>query len=128
MITADLRRAILAAVGPADDPRLRPGPVPGSYTSALPFRLGPGARRALAERLRSEPWVAGTDTTGNGYLTITVTHEALVGLATRIPRAGPACAASDALAGRTVPGPPGTDPATAPDWPSARAALAAQVT
>ena len=45
MITAGLRRAILAAAG-ADagsaedgDPLLRPGPAPGSYASHLPFRL-----------------------------------------------------------------------------------------
>ena len=46
----------------------------------------------------------------------------------RIARAGPACAASDALRGRTVPGHPETDLTAAPDWPSARAALAAQLT
>jgi len=126
MITAELRRAILAAVGPDHDPLLRPGPQPGSYTSSLPFRLNPETRQPLAARLQTEPWIA--TATVNGYLTVTVTHDALADLAVRIPHAGPACAASDALAGRTVPAPPDIDPTAAPDWPSARAALAAQLT
>ena len=139
MITAGLRRAILAAAGlPGADPLLRPGPGPGSYASSLPFRL---ARRgqdprdlaaALAARLAREPWVAAAQVTGPGFLTVTVTHDALAGLAVRIARAGPACAESDALRGRTVPVPtpePPTMPITgAPGWPQARAALAAQLT
>ncbi len=128
MITAELRRAILAVAGPDQDPLLRPGPEPGSYTSSLPFRLGPGPRQALATRLADEPWIAAAGITGPGYLTVTVTHDALAGLAVRVARAGPACAASDALHGRTVPGPAGADLTAAPDWPSARAALAAEVT
>jgi arginyl-tRNA synthetase len=130
MLTAELRRAILAAAGtPDDDPLLRPGPQPGSYTSSLPFRLAKGdpqkAARDLAASLSKEPWIANAEPTGPGYLTVTVTHDALAGLAVRIVRGGPACAASDALHGRTV---PGTDLAAAPGWPSARAALAAQLT
>src|SRR5580700_221778 len=126
MITAELRRAILAAAGHDHDPLLRPGPRPGSYTSSLPFRLPPGTRHALTARLRTEPWIAAAEI--NGYLTVTVTHDALATLAVRITRAGPACAASDALRGRTVPGPTAADLTAAPDWPSARAALAAQLT
>jgi len=105
MLTAGLRRAI-----GADDPQLRPGPVPGSYTSSLPFRLDPGdprtAAEGLAARLREQLWIAKAEVTG-------------------IAHAGPACAESDALAGRTV------DPArSAPveSWPQARAALAAELT
>ena len=105
---------------------------PGSYTSSLPLRLarrGPARRgRGPARRLAREPWIAAADLTGPGYLTVTVTHDALAGLAVRITRAGPACAHSDALGGRTMPGPPDTDLAAAPDWPSARAALAAHLT
>jgi arginyl-tRNA synthetase len=126
MITAELRRAILAAVGHDHDPLLRPGPAPGSYTSALPFRLAPEKRQALVERLKTEPWIATVEI--DGYLTVTVTHDALATLAVRIARAGPACAASDALRGRTAPGPAAADLTAAPDWPSARAALAAQLT
>jgi arginyl-tRNA synthetase len=132
VITAELRRAILAAAGRADeDPLLRPGPEPGSYTSSLPFRLASeprAAARALAATLSTEPWIAAVGVTGPGYLTVTVTRDALAGLAVRIARAGPACAASDALHGHTAPGPAGADLTAAPDWPSARAALAAEVT
>ena len=126
MITADLRRAILAAAGPGHDPLLRPGPVPGSYTSSLPFRISQAEQEALTKRLKTEPWIATAQI--DGYLTVTVTHEALATEAVRITRVGPACAASDALAGRTTPAPASTDLTAAPDWPSARAALAAQLT
>ena len=61
MITAELHRVILAAAGQQGaDPRLRPGPGPGSYASSLPFRLGPDPRAqaaALAARLAAEPWI-----------------------------------------------------------------------
>ena len=132
MLTAELRRAIGAAAGNHEqDPLLRPGPRPGSYASSLPFRLGPDPRhaaQALAARLAKEPWIDKADVTGPGYLTVTVTPDALAGLAVRIARAGPACAASDALHGHTAPGPAAAGLAAAPDWLSARAALAAEVT
>ena len=144
MITAELRRAVTAAAGPhtpphspAPDPLLRPGPVPGSYASSLPFRLahGSGPRQdpreiaaSLAARLGREPWIAAAQVTGPGYLTVTVTHDALAGLAVRIAQAGPACAASDVLRDRTVTGPPDAGLAAEPDWPSARASLAAHLT
>jgi arginyl-tRNA synthetase len=127
MIAAELRRAILAAAGARDaegaDPLLRPGPAPGSYASPLPFRLA----RLDPRELAAEPWIAEARVTG-GYLTVAVTQEVLAGLAVRIPLAGPACAASDALHGRTVPAPAEPDLAAAPDWPRARAALAAHLT
>ena len=138
MITAELRQAILAAVGPAGaedgDPLLRPGPAPGSYASSLPFRLArPGqdpreVAAALASRLAGEPWIAVAEVTGRGFLTVTVTHDALAGLAVRIVQAGPACTQSDALRGCTVPAAPPGPMAAAPDWPQARVALAAQLT
>jgi arginyl-tRNA synthetase len=132
MITAELRRAIGAAAGHPDaDPQLRPGPQPGSYSSSLPFRLARDPRRyaeALAARLAAEPWIDKAEVTGPGYLTVTVTRDALAGLAVRIARAGPAYAASDALHGRTAPRPAAADLTAAPDWPSARAALAAELT
>ena len=126
MITAGLRRAI-----GADDPRLRPGPAPGSYATALPFRLSPDPRTAaarLASQLGNEPWIAQANVTGAGFVTVTVTHGTLARLAIRITQAGPACAASDALAGRTLPAPPGTPLTAAPSWPQARATLAVQLT
>ena len=121
MITAGLRRAI-----GADDPQLRPGPAPGSYTTSLPFRLGPDPRTAadaLAARLREQLWIATAEVTGPGFVTVTVTHATLARLAIRIAHAGPACAESDALAGHTI-----TPPRSAAvaDWP--RAALAAELT
>ena len=135
MITAGLRQAILAAAGVSDgDPLLRPGPVPGSYASSLPFRLARagqdprGVAAALAGRLAGEPWIAAAEVTGPGFLTVTVTHDTLAGLAVRIARAGPACARSDALRGRTVPAARPDQLAAAPGWPQARAALAAQLT
>ena len=131
MITAGLRRAILAAAGRQDaDPLLTPGPAPGSYTSSLPFRLAshdPRAAAVLAERLTAEPWIAAARVTGPGFVTVTVTHATLARLAIRIAHAGPACAESDALRGRTVPV-PAAPPAGAADWPQARAALAGQLT
>ena len=141
MITAELRRAILVAAGAGGaedgDPLLRPGPVPGSYASSLPFRLVQGSRpgqdphdvaAALAGRLVSQPWIAAAEATGPGFLTVTVTHDTLASLAVRIARAGPACAHSDALRGRTVPAAPPGPLAAAPGWPQARTALAAQLT
>jgi arginyl-tRNA synthetase len=123
VITAGLRRAI-----GADDPQLRPGPVPGSYTTSLPFRLGPDPRtaaEALAARLREQLWIATAEVTGPGFVTVTVTHATLARLAIRIAQAGSACAESDALAGRTVRTPRS---AAVTDWPRARAALAAELT
>jgi arginyl-tRNA synthetase len=135
VITAELRRAIGAAAGQdGADPLLRPGPEPGSYASSLPFRLtrpghDPRAIAAdLAARLAGQPWIAAARATGPGYLTVTVTRDALASLAVRVARAGPACAASDALRGRTVPAPADVDLSAQPDWPRARAALAAQLT
>ena len=135
MITAWLRRAILAAAGTDEqDPLLRPGGGPGSYASSLPFRLAaPGqdpreVAASLAARLAGEPQIAAAAAEGRGYLTVTVTHDALAGLAIRIPRAGDACAASDALRGRTVPAAPEADLAAAPDWAQAHATLAAELT
>jgi arginyl-tRNA synthetase len=132
VLTVELRRAILAAAGAgAEDPLLRPGPVPGSYTTALALRLTSDPREAaarLAGKLSKEPWIAKTEVAGPGFVTVTVTHDTLARLAVRIAQAGPACAASDALAGRTVPAPPGTPLAAAGSWPRARATLAAQLT
>jgi len=83
MLTAELRRALLAAADrPDEDPLLRPGPQPGSYASSLPFRLKPrdprAAADALAARLANEPWMDRADITGPGYLTVTVTRAPLV--------------------------------------------------
>jgi arginyl-tRNA synthetase len=133
VITAALRRAILAAAGsrarPDADPLLTPGPAPGSYATSLPFRLSqedPGpAAAGLAAELLEQSWIAAAEVTGPGFVTVTVTHATLARLAVRIAHAGPGCAQSDALAGRTVSAP---RPGAASGWPQARAALAAELT
>jgi len=130
VITAEVRRAIVEATG-AEDPLLRPGPAPGSYTTAVPFRLGPdplSAATRLAAQLGQQLWIANAEVTGAGFVTVRVTHATLARLAIRIAHAGPGCAASDALAGRTFQAPAGIPLAAVPSWPQARAALAAQLT
>ena len=93
MITAGLRRAISPRPVADADPLLRPGPVPGSYASSLPFRLDPGdpraAAAALAARLREQLWIAEAEVTGPGFLTVTVTHATLARLAMRIAHGRP---------------------------------------
>jgi arginyl-tRNA synthetase len=135
VLTAWLRRAILAAAGTdEEDPLLRPGGGPGSYASSLPFRLAvPGqdprdVAAQLAATLKGEPWLAAAHVTGRGYLTVTVTRDALARLAVQIPQAGEACAASDALRARPVPAAPKAELPAEPDWTRARAALAAELT
>jgi len=118
----------LAAAGldPAD-PGLRPTGIPGQYASSV--ALGrPRAAEALTTTLAAEPWIEKSEITGPGYLTITVTPEALAALPGRIADAGLACATSEALRGVTVPAPPAGDPLDAASWEEARRALAAQLT
>ena len=108
-----------------------PGGVPGSYATSLPFLMaGEPAKVAaeLASRLRGESWIESARVTGGGYLTVTVTERALAGLAVRVTEAGAACAASDALRGRSFPAPASDDPACAPTWAAARRLVAAAVT
>jgi len=99
------------------------GGAPGTYATSLPFALAgltdrpPGAiAAALASQLSGAPGIAAADTTGGGYLTVTVTDAVLTGLAPRIVAAGPGCARSDALAGIFLPAPPQRDLAAAPGW------------
>jgi arginyl-tRNA synthetase len=136
VITRDLRHALrraLAAAGfPADaDPGLRPTGVPGGYAASVALTLGgdPRATAAtLAASLAEERWIATAEVTGPGYLTVTVTPQALAAVADTITAEGPACVSSDALTGQTVPAAPPGDPLTAPTWEEARAALAARLT
>lgn len=153
MITLDLRGAIsraAAGIAPAAsasaDPKLRPATRPGTFATPVAFTLAgchPQAQRqpprqpqaiaqALADRLAAEPFIAQAIVTGNGFVTITVTDEALAAVAARVITAGPACAQSDILNGVTVPAPPsaggGAAWARPAAWEQARAALAAQLT
>ncbi len=138
-IGAELAVAITAAVAAGELPpaaaglagaagtwRPPPGEAPGAYSSSLPFRLaaesGRGARDIaglLAARLRGSSWISGAGVTGPGYLTVTVSPDALARLAVRVALAGPACARSDALRGRTVSAPADADLATAATWAQA---------
>ena len=107
-----------------------PGSAPGTYATPVAFRLGPDPlpiATALAGALRRADWVRVATVTG-GYLTVTVTPDALGALATRITAAGPACARSTALADTAVPAPPTPDLAAATSWADARRWLAAYLT
>jgi arginyl-tRNA synthetase len=141
VITADLRRALLAAAGKAGylseraDPGLRPAGAPGRYASSLPFRFAVGSDRkpseiaaVLAAQLSELPWIEGAADTGEGYVTVIVTPETLAQLAVRLTLAGPACARSDALSDLTMTAPAAADLAAAPAWPQAKKALAAHLT
>ena len=131
MLTRDLREAIartFATAGLATaDPGLRPTGTPGQYASSVALE-NPRVAEALAVALAAEPWIARVEVTGPGYLTVTVTIEALAALPGRIAAAGPAAATSDALRGATVPAPPPGDPLAAAGWEEAREAVAAQLT
>jgi arginyl-tRNA synthetase len=135
VITRDLRRTITRAVAAARfegaaDPGLRPTGTPGQYAASVALGLGPNPRETaetLAGTLAQEQWIETVEVTGPGYLTITVTPEALAAVAENVTIEGPACVTSNALSGVTVPAPPG-DPLTAPTWEKARAALATRLT
>ena len=136
MISSDLRRALrhaVAAAGfpPGTEPGLRPTGRPGQYAASIALTLGEHPRetaRGLAAALAGADWIDKAEITGPGYLTVTVTAAALAAVADRITAAGHGCAASDALAGVTVPAPPAGDPLAAATWDEARSALAARLT
>jgi arginyl-tRNA synthetase len=136
VITRDLRHALrraLAAAGfpPSTDPGLRATGIPGVYAASVALTLGgdPRATAAtLAANLAEERWIATAEVTGPGYLTVTVTPDALAAVAANITAEGPACVTSDALAGQTAPAAPPGDPLTAPTWEEARKALGARLT
>jgi arginyl-tRNA synthetase len=136
VITRDLRHSLARAAAAAGferaaDPGLRPTGTPGQYAASVAFTLGQVPRetaQSLAAQLADERWIARVEVTGPGYLTITVTPEALAAVADRITAAGPACVTSDALAGLTVPAAPPGDPLNAPTWEKARTALGARLT
>jgi arginyl-tRNA synthetase len=160
-VRAAVARAATALAPPSAasaDPKLRPGARPGTFATPLAFTLAayqqaqqaqqtqpsqqPQARQpprpahaiaeALAARLSAESFIAAATVTGDGFVTVTVTAEALAAVAARVISAGPACARSDILSGVTVPAPPpagvAADWARAASWEQARMALAAQLT
>ena len=145
MLSADLRHVVAAAAREAGYPAerrdaglrdalrdgLRDGGAPGRYLSVLPLRLASRPTEAaatMAAILRAVAWIEDARAAGNGYLTITVTPEALTEVAVRVTEAGPACARSDALAGTRAAAPPGTPLTAEHSWPEARQLVIAQVT
>ncbi len=135
MISGDVRRAIAGAVAAEGlgtaDPGLRPTGTPGQYASTIAFASGEQPRSAaarIAARLADTAGIARAEVTGPGFIAITVTAEALAELPDRIVAAGPASAASDALAGVEIPAPPADDPFAEASWEGARAVLAGQLT
>ncbi len=142
MITADLDAelaaslAALAASGrlPAAAAQFTPGgtwrPAPGgrptSYATSLAFEIARlGGRKpaevaaVLAAPLREIPWVDSAEPAGDGYLTITVTPQALAASAARMAIGGPACAQSMILRGTAATVRPWPDLAAATSWPDA---------
>ena len=156
MITRDLGTAIAAAAAGAmadgELPSLslpsglptagswrRPPPAagggPGTYATSAPFRLAgllkqDPARIAavLAARLRPDDLVSRAIPTGDGYLSLMVSREALAGLAIRISQAGTRCARSEALRGQALTAPGDARLAAAPTWEQAAQHLAAELT
>ena len=117
--------------GGLPDAGLRDGGAPGRYLSVLPLRLASRPAEAaatMAAILRAVAWIEDARAAGNGYLTVTVTPEALTEVAVRVTEAGPACARSDALAGTRAAAPPGTPLTAEHSWPDARQLVIAQVT
>jgi len=155
MITLDLRDAIAQAVrglgqpadGAARDPALRPGPAPGTYATSIAFGLSALLVRTtpaqvaatITTRLADVAWIAEAAVTGGGYVTVTVTPEALASVAARVTAAGPACVRSQVLRAVALPQPPpaalqaggrggGRGQQASRTWEEARAALAAELT
>lgn len=147
MLTGDLDRLLAAEISALRPPPpaitttgtwapAPPGsaPAPGTYATPIAFRLTdshlvgpPRIAMKLAAALRRADWVCAATVT-RGYVTVTVTADALAALAPRITAAGPACARSAALAGTAVPGPPAPDLAGVASWTDARRRLAAFLT
>jgi arginyl-tRNA synthetase len=103
----------------------RPAPVsgPATYATSLPFEIARLANRepadvaaALAESLAMAQWIEAAEPSGDGYLTITVTPQALGSVARRIAAAGRACARSDILRGTSAVVRPWPDLAAAATW------------
>jgi arginyl-tRNA synthetase len=131
---------IAAAAGVRAGGTWRPAPPgdgggPGTYATSLPFLAASAeggeprqVAAALAARLRQAGWITAARVTGGGYLTVTVTPAALAALAVRVPAAGDACVASDALQGTVVAGPAAASLASAGCWDEARTLVSAAVT
>ncbi len=99
---------------------------PASYATSLAFEIARLNGRTpvevatvLAAPLRRIPWIAAAEPAGDGYLTITVTPQALAASAARMAAAGPACGQSMILRGTAASVRPWPDLAAASNWPGA---------
>jgi arginyl-tRNA synthetase len=120
-LSAELSAAITALIAEGDLPasaagasaagtwRPAPGGDPAGYATSLPIVLSRATGQhpatiagLLAARLDRVGWIAAAHPAAAGFLTITVSADALAAVAVRTEAAGPACARSDALAGTTV--------------------------
>ncbi|HSR86291.1 MAG TPA: DALR anticodon-binding domain-containing protein [Streptosporangiaceae bacterium] len=142
MITGDLDRELAAALAalaadgqlPAAAARLAPGgtwrPAPGdrpaAFGTSLAFELARLNGRSpaevaavLAPPLGALPWIQAAEPSGDGYLTITVTPQALAASAARMAAAGLSCAHSTILRGTAAAVRPWPDLAAARSWPEA---------
>ncbi len=118
--------AAAAAFTPGGTWRPAPGGRPASYATSLAFEIArlngrtpADVAAVLAVPLREIPWVAAAEPAGDGYLTITVTPQALAASAARMAAAGPACAHSMILRGTAATVRPWPDPAASRSWPEA---------
>jgi arginyl-tRNA synthetase len=136
VITGDLDAALGPEAASAGTWRPPPAPgAPGAYATTAAFTLarrretGPAGRAAaLAARLAGLDWVETTSVTGTGYLTVTVTNDALATLAVRVTQAGPACARSTVLAGTRLTARRHPALEAAPTWEEARRRLTTSLT
>ncbi len=142
MITADLDRvlaaalAVLAAQGelpaaaaqftPGGTWRPSPGDTPGSFATSVSFELARLNGRSpaevaavLAAPLRAIPWIQAAEPSGDGYLTIAVTPQALAASAARMATAGLDCGHSTILRGTATAVRPWPDLAAARTWADA---------
>jgi arginyl-tRNA synthetase len=103
----------------------RPGPDgdPSTYATAAPFQIaGPAGLApaqvavAVAGSLGAVPWIEAAKPSGGGYLSITVTNQALAASAARMAAAGLACANSAILRGTVTTNRPWPDLAAARSW------------
>jgi arginyl-tRNA synthetase len=114
---------IASQFAPGGTWRPAPGGDPARYATSLAFELArldgrsPASLAAvLAESLRAVAWIEGAEPAGDGYLTITVTPQALASSAARMAVAGSACTNSTILRGTVATVRPWPDLAAAPSW------------
>jgi len=132
-LDAELIRALSDAPNSFPRGTWRPAPShdPASYATSLAFGLSgdpPAIAAALAGQFSALPWVRSAEPSGGGYLTVTVTSEALATVAPRTAAAGVGCARSDILRGTQAELLPWPDLESALSWRQAWDEQAAAMT